>query len=81
MKNLITTMIKDKMKEHLNQVQMDRLMDALEDCLKEIFPQTDSTIQQDYIKIFLSAKRVEGCSEKTVRYYDSTISIKKKGLL
>jgi site-specific recombinase XerD len=45
----------------------------LEDCLKEIFPQTDSTIQQDYIKIFLSAKRVEGCSEKTVRYYDSTI--------
>ena len=28
---------------------------------------------QSFLKIFLAAKRVEGCSEKTIRYYDSTI--------
>lgn len=27
----------------------------------------------DLIQVFLAAKRVEGCSDKTVRYYDSTI--------
>lgn len=73
MKNLVTTMMKDKMKDHLNEFQMEKLMDALEDCLSELFPEAESTIQQDYVRIFLSAKRVEGCSEKTVRYYDSTI--------
>lgn len=73
MKNLVTTMMKDKMKDHLNEFQMAKLMDALDDCLAELFPEAESTIQQDYVRIFLSAKRVEGCSEKTVRYYDSTI--------
>lgn len=73
MKNLVTTMMKDKMKDHLNEFQMEKLMDALDDCLSELFPEAESTIQQDYVRIFLSAKRVEGCSEKTVRYYDSTI--------
>ena len=29
--------------------------------------------QPDYIQIFLVAKRVEGCSDKTIRYYESTI--------
>lgn len=73
MKNLVSTMMKDKMKDHLNEFQMAKLMDALDDCLAELFPESESTIQQDYVRIFLSAKRVEGCSEKTVRYYDSTI--------
>ena len=29
--------------------------------------------QTDCVQIFLAAKRVEGCSEKTIRYYESTI--------
>ena len=28
---------------------------------------------QDYLEIFLSAKRIEGCSEKTLTYYRNTI--------
>ena len=28
---------------------------------------------QDFLSIFIAAKRVEGCSEKSLRYYDSTI--------
>lgn len=73
MKNLVITQIKDIMNEHLDEFQMQKLADALDLCLSELFPETESTIQQDYVKIFLAAKRVEGCSEKTARYYDSTI--------
>ena len=73
MKNLVITQIKDIMNEHLDEFQMQKLADVLDICLSELFPEAESTIQQDYVKIFLAAKRVEGCSEKTARYYDSTI--------
>ena len=73
MKNLVITQIKDIMNEHLDEFQMQKLADALDICLSELFPEAESTIQQDYVTIFLAAKRVEGCSEKTARYYDSTI--------
>lgn len=73
MKNLVITQIKDIMNEHLDEFQMQKLEDTLDLCLSELFPEAESTIQQDYVKIFLAAKRVEGCSEKTARYYDSTI--------
>ena len=68
-----TYAVKDIMNEHLDEFQMQKLADALDICLSELFPEAESTIQQDYVKIFLAAKRVEGCSEKTARYYDSTI--------
>ena len=29
--------------------------------------------EQDFIELFLSAKRIEGCSEKSLKYYKSTI--------
>lgn len=29
--------------------------------------------ENDFVKMFISAKRVEGCSDKTVRYYESTL--------
>lgn len=73
MKNLVITQIKDLMNEHLDEFQMQKLADALDICLSDLFPEAESAIQQDYVKIFLAAKRVEGCSEKTARYYDSTI--------
>ena len=73
MKNLVITKIKDVMNEHLDEFQMQKLSDVLDICLSELFPEAESTVQQDYVTIFLAAKRVEGCSEKTARYYDSTI--------
>ena len=73
MKKHIITKIKNEMKNDLNDVQMKKLLKTLENCLRDFYPEADSTDQQDYVKIFLSAKRVEGCSDKTVRYYDSTI--------
>ena len=33
----------------------------------------DKEIEQDFVELFLSAKRIEGCSEKSLKYYKSTI--------
>ena len=45
----------------------------MEDCASGSNSVRQESIRQDYVQIFLAAKRVEGCSEKTIRYYDSTI--------
>ena len=73
MKNTVITNIKEQMKKHLTNSQMEILMNVLDNCLLDLYPAAESDTKQDYVKIFLSAKRVEGCSDKTVRYYDSTI--------
>ena len=73
MKSRIITAVKNKMSCHLNDFQMTTLVDVLDSCLTDLLPEAQSSIRQDYIQIFLAAKRVEGCSEKTIRYYDSTI--------
>ena len=44
------------------------LMDTL-----SVLPETDAKKHPDLIRLFLAAKRVEGCSERTVRYYESSI--------
>ena len=31
--------------------------------------------EQDYVQLFLSSKRIEGCSEKTIKYYKDTIQL------
>ena len=48
-------------------------MAILHSTLCELLPETREAAETDYISLFLAAKRVEGCSEKTIRYYDSTL--------
>jgi site-specific recombinase XerD len=33
----------------------------------------DNNLAQNYVELFLSAKRIEGCSEKSLKYYKATI--------
>ena len=33
----------------------------------------DNSSKQNYVELFLSAKRIEGCSEKSLKYYKATI--------
>lgn len=73
MKNHIIEQITNKMASILDAKQMKELQDVLADCLGDVFPEADAAIQQNIVQTFLAAKRVEGCSEKTARYYDSTI--------
>ena len=64
-------MIETKMFPLLDEEQQQALREVLKDCLccgKEI-----EADEFSLVKSFIAAKRVEGCSEKTVRYYDSTI--------
>ena len=65
--------IEKKMFMHLDDVQKEILHNTLVQCMIEETTEVCENDTQSYLKIFLAAKRVEGCSEKTIRYYDSTI--------
>lgn len=70
MKASLIKEIENRMQSHLNPEQMGQLHQVLESCLSST--KTEDS-KNDLVKLFLAAKRVEGCSEKTVKYYDSTI--------
>ena len=73
MKNTVITEIKQRMTPYLNDFQIAQLTGVLEICLQEYIAEADPIKQPDIIQTFLAAKRVEGCSNKTLTYYDSTI--------
>lgn len=73
MKTTVIAEIKNRMMPYLNEMQIVQLSEVLEICLQEYFLEADQKEQPDIIQTFLAAKRVEGCSDKTLRYYDSTI--------
>ena len=73
MKSAVITEIKQRMIPYLNDFQIDQLTDVLEICLQEYLSEADPVKQPALIQTFLAAKRVEGCSNKTLTYYDSTI--------
>lgn len=77
MKNLVITEIMQEMVGYLNNDQLEKLEKTLNHSLwnKEIIEKDDSNLIDDfdYLAEFLSAKKVEGCSERTLSYYKSTI--------
>lgn len=73
--NKITNIIKEDLVGVLNKTQLDELEKVLKNRLKAVLideKNSDET-KEDLLKTFISAKRVEGCSEKSLRYYYSTI--------
>jgi len=70
----IIAAVETAMAPHLSNEQLDILHDTLVQAMQGL-PDTAVTEENtpDLVQIFLSAKRVEGCSDKTVLYYDSTI--------
>lgn len=76
MKKQIINEIEQKMRSVLNNEQRKRLNEVLEYAFYGVeIIKTDSNEnnQTDYSDIFVSAKRVEGCSERTLNYYKTTI--------
>lgn len=65
--------IETQMAAHLNSNQQKILHDTLMQCFAAQEMQKREDDNRHLVSVFLAAKRVEGCSEKTVRYYDSTI--------
>lgn len=63
--------VQRRMLPYLTNEQLLRLREALEGALNEEFGQESSEF--DATDAFLSSKRIEGCSEKTLNYYRATI--------
>ena len=74
--NLINDVVKD-MLPYLNNAQIERLQAVMQHALfsYEVIENEnkDSSVVQDFVELFLSAKRIEGCSEKSLKYYKATI--------
>lgn len=78
MKQQIITDVVQQMLPHLDNAQLKQLQKVLEhtlfDC--EITKQDEKETTNDNPKLlddFVAAKRIEGCSEKTLKYYRTTI--------
>lgn len=62
---------------YLNNAQNEKLQEVLQytfvnyDVIEN--KKQDNNSEQNYMELFLSAKRIEGCSEKSLKYYKSTI--------
>lgn len=82
MKDQIIREIEQSMLPYLNNAQMKQLHLALDHALfnkivTEADPQNttvDRSSDLELLEMFLAAKRVEGCSEKTIRYYKATLT-------
>lgn len=64
----ISNILNDIQKEELHRILVNRLGKL--ECNQEVI---SSDKEIDYLSIFICAKQVEGCSEKSVKYYKSTI--------
>ena len=69
--------IQRRMLPYLNNEQLKQLGNALEETLRGAtvtYEEThDEGKQADLVEAFIIAKRIEGCSEKTLKYYRKTI--------
>ena len=81
MKNQLISEITRQMLPHLDNAQMEHLLEVLRHTLWSvqviagedgILP-PDKETNAELLDMFLSAKRVEGCSEKTLHYYETSI--------
>ncbi len=78
MKQTIINQVIQEMLPYLNNAQTEQLQKVLQHTLynvKIIENKNDDNIhnEQDLVELFLAAKRIEGCSEKSLKYYEATI--------
>ena len=81
MKNELIRLIESNMEHYLNEIQIARLNECLKSILNdfELFKKDnnlsfdESKENHELLMSFLSAKQIEGCSEKTIDYYRNMI--------
>lgn len=66
--------ILNAMAEYLSIAQMKKLQEVLLEQLADNEPQKKDISNEDYMRLFLDAKKIEGCSERTIQYYRVTIT-------
>lgn len=80
MKDKLITKIQASMAPMLNSEQLEELRRVLSNILhgveiteKKVPVPTEAKENGGLLDVFIAAKRIEGCSEKSLKYYDSTI--------
>lgn len=79
MKQQLMNQVVQSMLPYLNNAQIAQLQKTLEKTFSNIEVTENGNNEQDYytnkkiMELFFSAKRVEGCSEKSLKYYKATI--------
>ena len=63
----------NEMSEILNVAQLRMLQESLIKNFSDNVTQKESISNREYVKLFLEAKRIEGCSERTIAYYKATV--------
>ena len=63
----------DDMADVLNVAQLKRLQEVLLKRLVKDEPEKKMISNQEYLNKFLEAKKIEGCSERTIKYYKVTV--------
>ncbi len=81
--NLVNEVIQ-RMLPHLNNAQLEKLQAVMQQVLfnYEVVESEskDEPSEQNLTELFLSAKRIEGCSEKSLKYYKATIEAMLQGV-
>lgn len=84
MKEQLISQVQQQMLPYLNNEQLSKLRAAMEYCLHGLeITETDQPQEQEQpnaVAAFIAAKRIEGCSEKTLTYYRKTIEAMAVGI-
>lgn len=79
MKYEFITAVMQQMLPALDNAQLEKLRQVMENTLlryvvTHVEEQQEEDDSDDLIAKFIAAKRIEGCSEKTIKYYQNTIN-------
>lgn len=63
----------NEMADYLNIAQMKKLQEVLIKNLSDAETGKGTDFKSEYLKMFIEAKQIEGCSARTLQYYQVTI--------
>ena len=72
MEEKIVTLL-NEMSEYLSIPQMKKLQEVVLKIFSENEPDKQEISNAEFLQMFLDAKRIEGCSERTIQYYQVTV--------
>ena len=72
MEEKIVTVL-NEMADYLSVLQMRKLQEVMLEAFSEGTLEKKNITNEEYLKLFLDAKKIEGCSERTIQYYGVTI--------
>lgn len=72
MEEKIVTVL-NEMSEYLSIAQMKKLQEVILKTFAENEASKKDISNEEFLKLFLAAKRIEGCSERTIKYYQVTV--------